>query len=176
MNKALLALVVSVLASAPAQAGVIGFDFTVDIDSGALVGETFTGSFSYDETEVAGIADEFVDLSSFDFNFQGLSFGLNDAVAEAAFFDGDFLGLSYSIDFPAPVSFSFVPGFFALDEALFAYENPNGDGTGIIAFAPARVSVPEPSTLLLLVIGLAAVFLSRIRMRPGHDGPRTSAT
>ena len=176
MNKVLLTLVVSVLASAPAQAGVIGFEFRVDIDSGALAGETFTGSFSYDEAEVTGIADEFVDLSSFDFNFQGLSFGLNDAVAEAAFFDGDFLGLSYSIDFPAPVSFSFTPGFFEIGEAFFAYENPNGDGTGSLAFTPARASVPEPSTLLLLVIGLAALFLTRIRMRPGDDGPPTSAT
>ena len=176
MKKILLALLVSVLASAPAAADVIGFEFTVDIDSGALVGQTFTGSFSYEETDVAGIADEFIDLLSFDFSFQGLSFDQNDAVAEAAFFNGDFLGLSYSIDFPAPVSFSFTPGFFDVSEAFFAYESPNDDGTGSIAFTPAPVSVPEPSTLLLLVIGLAALLSSRIRMRPGRDELRTSAT
>ena len=160
MKKLLPALLVSVLAAAPAAADVIDFEFTVDITSGGLVGDTFAGNFSYDGTEVAGVDEEFVDLLSFEFSFQGISFGLDDAIAEAAFFNGEFLGLSYIVDFPAPVSFSFVPGFFGVDEAFFAYESTFGDGEGSIAY----VQVPEPSTLVLFVVGLA-VLLSRVRPR-----------
>lgn len=153
MNKFVPALAVFLLATTPAAADVIDFEFTVDITSGALVGETFAGSFSYEGADVAGIGDEFVELLSLEFGFQGFDFGLSDAIAEAVFFDGEFLGLSYAVGFPAPVSFSFVAGFFSVDEAFFAYEDPMGDGDGSIAYT----EVSEPSMLLLLVIGLAAL-------------------
>ena len=159
MKKLLPALVVSILAATPAAAETIDFEFTVDIGSGALLGDTFAGSFSYDGTEVVGVDEEFVGLLSFDFDFQGTGFGLDDAIAEAVFFDGEFLGLSYIVGFPAAVSFSFVPGFFSVDEAFFAYENPLGDGDGSIVYA----RVPEPSTLLLLVIGLAVLSWPKLR-------------
>lgn len=156
MKKLLFALVgVSVLAATPAAAATVLFQFTVDITSGALAGETFSGNFSYEATDVVGVSDEFVDLSTFAFNYQGIDFGLDDGVAEAAFFDGAFLGLSYSVDFPAPVFFSFAPGFFSVDEAFFSYEDPDGDGVGSIAYSV----VPVPGALVLLAsgfIGLAA--------------------
>ena len=164
MKKLFLALVVIILSTTPAAADVIDFEFTVDITSGALLGDVFAGNFTYDETEVVGVDEEFVGLLSFEFDFLGTNYGLGDAIAEAAFFNGEFLGLSYIVDFPAPVSFSFVPGFFSVDEAFFAYEDPIGDGEGSIAYT----QVPEPSTLLLLVIGLA-VLLSRV----SGTAPRT---
>ena len=155
MNAPWLYLVfLSFLATAPAFATPVEFDFTVDITSGALVGERFSGNFSYDEADVVGTADEFADLSSFMFSFQGFDFGLNDSIApEAAFFDGEFLGLSYSVDLSAPVFFSFVPGFFSVDDAFFAYEDPNGDGDGTIAFSRAA-QVSAPISLFLLASGL----------------------
>lgn len=159
MKKLLLALVVSVLASAPVAADVIDVEFTVDISSGALLGDTYAGNFSYDRTEIVGVDEEFIELLSFEFDFQGINFGVDDAIAEAAFFDGEFLGLSYVVGFPAPVSFSFLPGFFSVDEAFFAYENPLGDGDGSIVYA----EVPEPSTLLLLVVGLAVLGWRKLR-------------
>ena len=155
MKKLLSALAISILAAAPAPAAVVDFEFTVDIGSGTLVGETFAGSFSYEGNDVGGVGDEFVDLLSFEFDYQGIGFGVDDAIAEAVFFDGEFLGLSYIVGFPAPVSFSFIPGFFSVDEAFFAYEDPFGDGDGSIAYA----QVSEPSALWLLVIGLAALSL-----------------
>lgn len=172
MKKFFLALVVTILTTTPAAATVMDFEFTVDISSGALLGDTFAGNFTYDETEVFGVDEEFIGLLSFEFDFLGTSFGLNDAVAEAAFFDGEFLGLSYIVDFPAPVSFSFIPGFFSVDEAFFSYENPIGDGEGSIAYTQAYTQVPEPSTLLLLVIGLG-ILLSRVSS--ARPEPRSSA-
>ena len=40
-----------------------------------------------------------------------------DIDPEVAFFDGEFLGASFADD-----TISFVPGFFSLDEASFAYD------------------------------------------------------
>ena len=102
MKKLFLVLVVIILSTTPAAADVIDFKFTVDITSSALLGDVFAGNFTYDETEVVGVDEEFVGLLSFEFDFLGTNYGLDDAIAEAAFFNGEFLGLSYIVDFPAP--------------------------------------------------------------------------
>jgi hypothetical protein len=155
MKKLLSVLLgVGTLAGTPAFSDTVSFEFIVDIVSGELVGDTFTGRFSYDGDAVTGVEDEFVALSSLRFDFQGQAYGLDDGTAEAAFFDGDFLGLSYSVDFPARDAFSFLPGFFDLDEAFFAYEAPGGDGIGAIAYTV----VPLPGALLLFASGVLGVF------------------
>jgi hypothetical protein len=153
----------SVLSVTPATAGTMGFDFRVDITSGGLIDEILTGDFRYDDTQVTGVTEEFIGLTGLHFRFAGIDFDLDDGVGEAAFLDGGFLGLSYSVDFPAPGSFSFVPGCFALDEAYFSYDDLNGDGFGSIACTPA--AVPAPASLVLLVAGLIGMAGLRKRSR-----------
>lgn len=155
-----LALSFAVIDTNPAQATSITYDFEVFVDSGPLVNETYSGFFSYDDSELMGAGEEFLDVSTIAFNFLDTDFSETDDSSffgsEAAFFDGDFLGLSFSVDFPVNNSFSFIPGFFSLDEAFFAYDTEQGAGAGDVTYSKRpSTSVPEPgSTLGLTLLGI----------------------
>ncbi len=152
-----LALSFAAIDANSAQAAIVTYDVDVAIDSGSLAGENFSGFFSYDDANLTGLGSEFLGVSDLSFNFLGVEYTEADDSfgPEVEFFDGQFLGLLYSTD----VAFSFVPGFFDVSEAFFAYDTPaEGAGAGDVTYtlrqAPPSTSVPEPASMLgLLALG-----------------------
>ena len=139
------------------NAATITYDIEVNNLDGSLSGDSFTGSFSFDDDSLLGSGDEFISVDNLSFDFLGTTYTENDdnsvLGAEATFFDGEFLGLSYSTD----VEFSFVPGFFSLSDSFFAYDLGSVDnGTGDITYTlrpsnPDPNPVPEPATIIGLL-------------------------
>ena len=143
----------------------ITYDFEVTIDSGSLDGQIFPGSFTFENSSLLGSGEEFLSVSDLSFTFQGVSYTEADS-PEAAFLDSDFLGLNFS---PDP-SFSFIPGFFDLEEAFFTYDFQTGAddaGAGDISYIinSEMTGVPEPSNILvsLAAMGLGMFFKRKLK-------------
>ncbi len=154
MTNALHALAVAAaMLAAPAASAATLFAFKADVSvtSGSLTDETFSARFIADTAALTGLEEEFLPVSRFRFDFGGETYTEADGVAEIVYFDGDFLGLSYNVETPA--TFSFVPGFFGLDEAFFAYEAVGGDGVGDVAYSVAPIPLPAPAFLLIAALG-----------------------
>ena len=156
------------LAMATAAADPISIGFRVTPMSGPLAGTTSNGSFTYDTSIVpvgGGTVAATGLLSDLVFTFNGIAFDETTVNTGSLTFDptgqlvfalfGTNCGAGFcnltpgTNDFLAAPALSF-PG-------LFAYTTP---ATQMIfsgeAFLFARLPLPEPSTLPLLVIGLAA--------------------
>jgi len=143
------------LSAVSAQAAVQIYSFSGELDSGHFMGETFSGSFSYDDASLTGLADEWLAVSSLSMNFLGNAYTLvnADVVAEVGYYDGAFLGLSYSVSSGDP-QFSLIAGNFDASDAFFAYDTDLGlSGAGNVIYAP----VPEPETWAMLLLGLGLV-------------------
>ena len=146
------------------QAATMKYDFQVDIDSGILSGDSFEGSFSFKKTSLTNSGDEFLPLDSIDFSFQGTDYTeVNIPGAEVAFVNGEFVGLGYSSD----DSLAFIPGFFRIDEASFAYDIPDfGSGLGNVSYNINNTTetTPESSSIFgLLSLGVLGVTLQKVR-------------
>jgi len=152
LTTGLLAAAVAISA-APVSAATITYDFKVLPDSDPLLGNSYTGSFSYDDSSLSGLDEESLVVESLRFSFLGTDYdetnGLSDA--EAVFFNGNFLGLSYVAD-----DFAFVPGFVDLSDASFAYDIDAGVGFADVIYTQRQPeqSVPEPtSAIAVLLLG-----------------------
>lgn len=164
-----LLLSLAVIDARPAEA--VSFDFNGEIESGALVGETFQGSFSYDESLVTGTGDtffqEYIPVSNLEFDFLGTTFTETDGFPEVAFDGNNLTGLSFNVNNATAgniqLDFSFVPGFFDISESFFTYSPTNGfGGTGSVTFTQqvdVPQSIPEPTTILAtsLALGIGAL-------------------
>ncbi len=128
------------------DAASIFYDFEVNNLDGSLAGQTFPGAFSFEDSSLIGIGEEFLPVSDFSFTFEGIDYTEAD-LPEVAFFDGDFLGLSFAPN----SSFSLVPGFFDVSEAFLAYDLDSGSGTGDINYH----LVPEPLTILGAIVAVS---------------------
>lgn len=153
-----------------AMAATINYDITVNNLDGSLVGNEFTGTFSFDDTAFSGSGSELLPVSDLSFEFQGTTFTEDDDISfnpEVEFFDGELLGLGYSTN----VEFSFVPGFFSLSESFFSYDFGDGDaGAGDIIYTldtddPNPGVVPEPSIVIGLLTTVALGINSGIKNR-----------
>lgn len=156
-----IAVSVALLASiTTSQAAEVSFDLSGLIDSGALLGETLSGSFSFDDATLTGTGAEWVDVSQLSVNFLGDTWTLanQEALTQVAYADGIFLGLSYSAS-NANVAFSFIPGVSTATESFIAYDTPLGlSGSGNLIASP----VPEASTWAMTLAGLLlACFMRR---------------
>ena len=143
-----------------AEAGILQYAFTGTLDSGSLLGETYSGQASFDDSALTGTGSESLPLSALAFNFHGNSFGLGSgSVAPTAdFLDGVFLGLSYEVAAIDP-DFSLVSGASAISEAYLAYtpdNSANAAGFGALIYSQV-VQVPEPATLALIGGGWVAL-------------------
>ena len=147
----LVAATTLTLACVSAQAALV--TFTGLVDSGPLVGSSFSGSFSYSDP-AAGF-DGPVLLDSFALDFDGLTYTLASAdVAPLAWFAaGSFLGIDYLDLDSFSTTVQLYAGFFDLSEALFSYDVGGPDGQGLGGFT-SFATVPEPSTLGLVLAGL----------------------
>ncbi|MEJ6006501.1 PEP-CTERM sorting domain-containing protein [Paucibacter sp. AS339] len=131
------------------------FNFNVTLDSGPLLGQSFSGQYSYAEAVPSGEGFQSLQLTSFSLDFLGQNYGLADATAAptADFKNGVFLGLSYQYDTPA-VLLSLNSGSDDVSDAYFFYKPSLGEASGG-GFAIS--AVPEPSTWALGLAGLAVV-------------------
>ena len=143
------------LAALPAaQAAVQNYSFNGVLDSGALIGQSYSGSFSYDDTAFTGIDTEWLSVTTLSMSFMNTNYTLANANAlaptEVGYYNGTFLGLSYSVDSSFP-KFSLIAGYEDVSQAYLAYDPAAGlSGFGSVVYAP----VPEPETYALLLAGL----------------------
>jgi len=174
-----LALLIGTAGAPPSWAADVKYDFQVSIDSGPLINNVYSGSFSYDDASVNSTGNSSIPLTDFQFIFENTLYTeTDDPLATAEFLDQVFLGLSYNVSSsPQP---TFIPGFSDVSQASFAYDLQAGaigqGGTGTIDYkktvAPPSASVPAPLPLM----GAAAFFgysrriRSRIARRRGIPG------
>ncbi len=166
--------------SANFSAGIFGGNANVSAPFSAVVsqGETFTGTFVYDNLLVPANGTGFINvpLSSFPnavpaitFIVNGNPFAVNDPNAAIQYNNGHFNGFNVNYDFSFandiyelqisggllsvvlasnPLGHSFVNGYINI-----------GDGavTGQTPFVPQVAAVPEPSTWAMMILGFAGV-------------------
>jgi MYXO-CTERM domain-containing protein len=151
------------LAAIPAaQAAVHSYSVSGTIDSGHYLGESYSGSFSFDDSGLLGVDTEWTSLTALSFSILGHHYGLADAdaPAEAAFSNGSFVGVAYSVSASEP-QFSLNAGSSNIGEAFLAYDTKLGvSGAGNVVYAP----VPEADSYALLLAGLGLLgFMARRR-------------
>jgi hypothetical protein len=151
---------------APAsEAALVNYTFNGVADSGSLIGETYNGSFAYDNLTLTNSGAESINLSSLTFNFYSSVFNLSNAdvltSSTADFFDGVFLGLSYTVNAFDP-SFSFISGNSDISEAYFGYTTLSGDsGFGSLSYVADVSAVPVPGAFWLFGSGLGLLSFTR---------------
>lgn len=155
-----------VLGVSEAKADTVTYDFEVSNLVGDFSGQTFSGSFSFDDEAsigTGGFSDELdlFELTSFEFNFDDSVFALNSLNQDssgAAFFGDEFVGLEVS---ETDSQFSIFDDGFG---SVFAYES--GFGEVSYTLAPeepeAPASVPDPS-MVFGILGTGAAMLYKKR-------------
>ncbi|MEO0431820.1 MAG: hypothetical protein AAF151_08990 [Cyanobacteria bacterium J06656_5] len=193
MNHVFLATVTAVaLAISDTQvslAQTLSYDFTVDVTSGPLTGEQYTGVTSVDLSDLLEDNYEIVKSPSITFDFGGVNFtDANDvqdidAISPRANFqDGNFIGNTYIVSrfglrpTEIPLIKDISLDGFAIDNSNFGYVVGANFYTGKVSYSlppdvtkpkvnePDAQSVPEPS----LWVGLAAVAWGLAHSRHGH--------
>jgi PEP-CTERM motif len=153
------------LATVSAQAATVNYNFKVTIDTvtSPLVGQSFDGQFSFDDsTGVASLGSETLyALTAFSYTFDGVPYALADLDNGDAVFEGNTFN---GIDVGA-LLFSFVPAV-AGGSPFFAYDFGAGDsGNGSLSFTLVQQPVPEPGSALLALAALGLLGWRRGRAR-----------
>ena len=145
------------LGATSAQAAINTYTFSGTLDSGLFNGETFSGQFSFNDTALTGMGNEYQSVDTLNLNFHNQTYTQASAVAipEAAFADGAFLGLSFTVK-SADMGFSLIPAVPGVADAYFGYDSSAGNsGFGSVTYT--LVPVPEPETYAMLLAGLGLV-------------------
>ncbi len=161
-----LAVAIGASGAPPSHAVDVDYEFEINIDSGPLNTNQYSGTFSYDRSTLK--------LSSFSFLFQGTQYTeADDPDAEAVLDGNTFLGIDFTSPNDNP-AFSFTSGLFDISDSVFSYDLQPGSigqgGTGPIVYR--RVSNPTPSVPgPAPVLGAAAFFgySRRLRRRLAHS-------
>lgn len=167
--------ILTLAATAPsAQAALLTYDFTVTATSGALIGESSNGSFSFDESIIPSVIPD-----------GGVSVGAEGLLADLEFV---WNGITYDETSANTGFFIFRPGrvfdacfgnnagaggcavgaltnewyvsLYSIGGGQFAYATPESFiGEGTVTYK----RVPEPSILALIGTGIAGLFATRSR-------------
>lgn len=158
-KQTLLAAVLGLAIAAPsAQAALQTWNFSGTVESGSLLGQSYAGTFSFDDAGLTGSAGtEYLGVSSLNMTFNSTAYTLVDELSpsEVAFENGGFLGMTFSA-----ANFTFIPGLgSSVNDAYLALD----DGTANVIYAP----VPEPRDWMLMLagIGLVGVMVQRNKRR-----------
>lgn len=152
----------------PAEAAVFTYDFTVDITSGVLVGNQYSGSFSYDDSSPRTSFGGYRPLN-FSFDFFGKTYTEVNLIVDAGGYGGFFPGQGLeTADLSSDNRIFFLREnglengrFFAALEAFPAF-GESGKVTYQLRPPSPPTSVPEPGTVgSLLFLGLSSLFLKR---------------
>ena len=155
LNAALLATVLCIGAGS-AQAATVNYTFHGAVDYGALLGQTYSGNFNFDDAALLGSGEEFLPVNTLNFSFLGSTFNQTSgsAAPEAAFLDGVFRGLSFNVSTFTP-AFAVIPGFVTAADSYFAYDNGAGSaGFGSVAYTTSAVPLPAAWSMMLIGLGL----------------------
>jgi hypothetical protein len=149
----------SLVAIGPVRSATLTYNFSGTTDSGPLVGETYSGFLSFDDSNITGNGREFLTITNlyFDFSTPVFSNATPISIAEASFLNGTFLGLSFSAE-----NYSFIPGFFEVSEASFAYQFNQQGGAGDVNYSldTSPTAVPETTSVAgVLLFGVAGMGL-----------------
>ena len=157
------------------HATVVASDFTILVRTGSLAGNTYTGSFQYDDSTLTGVGFESITalsgLFQFEFEWMGQVFREDSNpgyASRAEFVDGEFSGVTYFRGWDECCNNFYISAQTLGKEilpTLFSYESetrPPGervlDGNGSVisysAFPDFPVIVPIPQTMWLLGSGL----------------------
>lgn len=161
-----LALSFTVSQLNPAQAATVIYNLTGTIEEGLLEGESFSGTFSFDDASLEGSDYEIFKISDLKFNFLGSTFTAADAEPDSdptvEFSDGNFLGLTFSVP-TLNAELYLVPGSSDATDAIFAYIGTEDAGFGSIEYTV----VPEPFTLLgtSTALGFGLFFKQKLKRK-----------
>ena len=139
-----------------AGAATITQNILVTITSGSLTGNTYTGSFSYDDSLLTPpLFTGDITVTALSFLFQGTTYTQADGVPAAIYLGGTFLGLDFAVaSTPQP---TFLPGINSLSESFFTYDLGLSSGGGPVTYTEVT-GTPEPTAVLgLLSLGLLFV-------------------
>lgn len=138
------------------------YDFTISPDFGPLVGNSYNGNLSYDDsTLTTGAPSDSIPLLSFYLPFEGSIYTLaTNPTATADFTSNNFLGVTFS----APNA-TLTSGTSDISEASFFYDlgGVGNAGTGNIIYSRRSDvnTIPESQPLSILgsviILGLGAI-------------------
>jgi hypothetical protein len=147
---------------APAAA-TVSYNFSVEVTSGPLAPQSFSGSFSYDDAVPPAPGPGGADLcalNSFEFDFDGTLYTIADLdYGDAAFAGGTFIGLD-----AGNATFTFLPAIAPLPPAFLYVSSQGAAGDG----NPAFNRVPEPAGALLVAAAFGAMLIRRRRPLNGR--------
>lgn len=182
------ALSFTAIESKSAIAAIVSRNFTVSDFVGPnppsepiSFGNSYKGSFSYDDALLNGIGYESIDLSQLTFNFLGNTYTASDDISypfnpKMQFWYGNPLFLSYTVSQPGFVKFSFLNGYPGPGISSSRMDVQLGSSVpgvpsymigqtyfGRVSYSsPTSTSVPEPSALVgLAVFGLGGLLLKK---------------
>jgi hypothetical protein len=164
------AILAALLAVDAASASPVAYGFVATLESGALEGTTFNGSFAFDPAEGTGRGQDFLTLTALDFDLLGTRFTRADIDqgGQAILQDGHLLYFTAAFFPHSPTSPVSDIAFGFGGPGVIGYI-PSGSGEiGLGTYVITPSPVPEASSLVLTALG--ALVLLAISCQPSLGG------